>query len=134
MKGSATTRTSLRFLSLEGITYDAASPKFFGLGVRDTERQGATLTAMLRKPRVLALLVQAVRAGRLVKVGLVPLGRRAAGLSRIHWNLHVGGYLLTTGRYEVSLHALNGDLLLVPAAPGPRTLIVLANGQVRLQG
>ena len=41
---------------------------------------------------------------------------------------------LTTGRYEVSLHALNGDLLLVPAAPGPRTLIVLADGQVRLQG
>ena len=61
------------------------------------------------------------------------LGRYPAGLSRIHWPLRVNGTLLPTGHYEVSLDALNGDLLSVPAPPGPRTLLVLANGHVRVQ-
>jgi hypothetical protein len=123
--------SDLSFLSLEGITFDAASPKFFELAVRGTEKQGATVAATLRKPRALALLVRAARGDRLAKVGVVVLGRYQAGVSRIHWNLEVNGQLLAPGSYEVSLHALNRDLLSVPAAPGARTLLVLANGHVR---
>ena len=54
-------------------------------------------------------------------------------MSNIHWNLKVNGRLLQTGRYEVSLDALNGHLLSVPAPPGPLTLVVLANGHVHVQ-
>ena len=125
--------TDLSFLSLEGITFDAASPKFFGLGVRSTENQGATLTVILRKPRALALLVRAVRGHQLIQLGVLRLGAYPAGLSHIDWNLRVHGRLLPTGRYELSLHALNGDLLSVPAAPGGRKLVVLANGHLRVQ-
>jgi hypothetical protein len=125
--------TDLSFLSLEGITFDAASPKYFGLGVSGTENKGATVTVMLRKSRALALLVRAVRGPQLVKVGVLRLGRYPAGLSHIDWNLRVNGHLLPASRYEVSLHALNGNLLSVPAAPGPRTLVVLANGHVSVQ-
>lgn len=125
--------TDLSFLSLEGITFAAPSPKFFGLVVRSTEQQGATATVILREPRALALLVQAVRGGRLVDVGVVRLGHHHAGRSRVNWNLQVNGRPLSAGRYEVSLHALNGNLLSVPAPPGARTLAVLANGHVRVQ-
>ena len=88
---------------------------------------------ILRKPRALALLVRAVHRQRLVKLGVVRLGSYPAGSSQIHWNLRLNGQLLPTGRYEVSLHALNGDLLSVPATPGERTLVVLANGHVSVQ-
>ena len=112
--------SNLTFLSVEGITYDAPSPKFFDLRVRGPEHKGATVTVMLRKPRALALLVQVVRGRRLVTVGAVRLGTHPAGRSRIHWSLRVRRRLLPAGRYEVSLHALNGKLLSVPARPrGP---------------
>jgi hypothetical protein len=35
--------TDFGFLSLEGITFAGASPKFFGLAVRDNTKQGATV-------------------------------------------------------------------------------------------
>jgi len=100
--------------------------------VRRTEAQGAKVTVNLHKPRTLALLVQKVRGHRLLTVGEVHLGTHPAGKSHIHWNLRVNGRLLPAGSYEVSLHALNGKLLSVPAPPGPLTLIVLANGHVHV--
>ena len=125
--------TDYAFLSLEGITFAAASPKFFGLAVHGTVKQGATVTVFLRKPRLLALEVQAVRGHQLVKVGVVRLGRHRAGRSKVHWTLRIKGRPLLAGRYQISLHALNGNILSVPAPPGPRTLLVLANGHVRVQ-
>jgi hypothetical protein len=125
--------SDLSFLSLEGLTWDAPSPKFFGLRANGTESNGATVTVDLRKPRVLALLVQVKRRHRPVTMGLVHLGTRTAGRSRIHWNLRVKGRLLPAGSYEVSLHALTGKLLSVPADPGVRTLVVSPDGHVRVQ-
>jgi hypothetical protein len=125
--------TDLSFLSLEGITWEAASPEFFGLDVHGSEAQGATVTMRLRKARTLALVVQVARGHRLLTVGVVHVGRHPAGLSRIAWNLRVDGRLLRAGAYEVSLDALNGRLLSVPAAPGPRRLVVRANGQILIQ-
>jgi hypothetical protein len=125
--------TDYAFLSLEGVTFAAASPKFFGLATSGTDKQGTTVTVMLRKPRLLALEVREVRGRRLVKVGVVQLGRHRAGRSQLHWNVRVKGRRLPTGRYQVTLHALNGNILSVPAPPGPRTLIVLANGGVRVE-
>ncbi|MBV9197834.1 MAG: hypothetical protein JO168_27170 [Solirubrobacterales bacterium] len=120
------------YVSLNGITFAAPSPKFFGLSVRSTEKQGATITVTLRRPRDLALKVTALRGRRLVKLGVVHLGHHRAGRSQIHWNLRINGRSLPPGRYQVSLHALNGNILSVPTAPGPRTLVVLANGHVRV--
>jgi hypothetical protein len=125
--------TDFSFLSLEGITFAAPTPKFFGLNVRGSEQQGATATVILRKPRTLALLVQAKRNGRLLDVGVVRLGKHPAGLSYVNWNLQLNGHLLPAGRYEVSLHALNGNLLSQAAPPRSRILLVLANGHVRVQ-
>jgi hypothetical protein len=125
--------SDLTFLSLEGITYDAPSPKRFGLRVRHTESQGATVTVTLRKPRLLALLVQVVRKRRLVTVGVVRLGTHPAGRSTIHWTLRVNGRLLPASHYDVSLRALNGKRLSVPAPPGDLTLVVLRNATVRVQ-
>jgi len=125
--------TDLSFVSLEGITYTASFPKHFGLTVSGTEGQGATVRATLRKPRVLALVVRAAGDHRLATVGVVRLGKHPAGVSNIHWNLEVNGRALQAGRYEVSLSALNGALLSVPAPPGALTLVVLANGHVQIQ-
>lgn len=125
--------SNLSFLSLEGITYDAPSPKFFGLRVHGVESHGATVQATLRKPRTLALVVEVVRRHRLVRVGVVHLGTHPAGQSRIHWNLRVNRRFLPAGSYEVSLRALNRKLLSVPSPPGDLTLVVLANGRVRVK-
>jgi hypothetical protein len=124
--------TNFGFLSLEGLTYAAASPKFFELGVRDTEHQGGTVTVMLRKPRLLALRVSTTRHHRLITIGVVHLGHHHAGCSKIHWNLRVNGRPLPPGRYQITLSAMNGNILSIPAPPGPRTLVVLRNGQVRV--
>ena len=125
--------TDVSFVSLEGISYDAAAPKHFALDVRGTENQGATLTATLRKPRALALVVQEVRGHRLATLGVARLGSYPAGVSNIHWNLKVNRRLLQPGRYQVTLNALNGELLSVPAPPGALTLVVLANRHVQVQ-
>lgn len=125
--------TDLSFVSLEGINYTASFPKHFGLSVRGSEGQGATVTATLRKPRALALVVRAARDHRLATVGVVRLGHYPAGKSNIHWNLVVNGRALHPDHYEVSLDALNGELLSVPAPPGPITLVVSANGHVQVE-
>jgi hypothetical protein len=77
--------------------------------------------------------VQVERKHRLVTLGVVQLGMHPAGRSSIRWNLRVNGRLLPADSYAVSLHALNGKLLSVPTPPGDLTLVVLANGHVRVQ-
>jgi hypothetical protein len=109
-------------------------PKFFSLSVRGAEKHGATITGVLRKPRVLVLLVRVRFRHRFVTFGLVPLGRHRAGRSQIHWNLLVNGRPLRAGRYEVSLHSDTSGVLSPPTPPGARTLTVLTNGQVRVGG
>ena len=122
------------FLSLDGLSFAAASPKFFALAVRGNERQGATIRVTLRRAREVALMVVRVtHHHRLIKVGIVRLGRHRAGTSQIRWNLRVNHRALPPGRYQVTLHALNGALLSVPAPPGARTLLVQSTGQVRVQ-
>jgi len=81
--------TDLSFVSLDGINYTASFPKHFGLSVRGSEGQGATVTATLRKPRALALIVRAAGDHRLATVGVVHLGEHPAGVSNIHWDLEV---------------------------------------------
>ena len=106
-------------------------PKFYNLSAHGAEKHGATITAVLRKPRALVLLVRVRVRHRLVTVGLVPLGLHRAGRSKIHWNLLVNGRPLPAGRYQVSLHSNTDSVLSPPTPPGARTLTVLANGQVR---
>jgi hypothetical protein len=125
--------TDLTFVSLEGISYDAPSPRHFALEVHGNGNQGASVSATLLKRRALALLVQAVRGHRLATVGVVRLGTYPAGASLIHWDLRINGRALRPGRYEVSLHALSGALLSVPASPGALTLVVLANRHVLVE-
>ena len=108
------------------------APRFFGLTVRGAEKRGATVIAVLHKPRALVLLVRRIgRHHRLILVGLVRLGHHPAGRSLIHWNLRVDRRLLARGRYQVIMYALDGNVLSLPAKPGIRTLTVLADGKVR---
>ena len=107
-------------------------PRFFDLRAGGTENRSATVVAVLRKPRELMLLVRKLERGRLELVGFVRLGHHPAGRSLTHWNLRVGGHLLARGRYQVVMYALdNRNELSLPANPGTRTLIVLADGKVR---
>ena len=108
------------------------TPHHFALSVRGVERHGATITAVLHKPRTLTLLVQAVRNGRQIIDGLVPLGSHPAGTSKIHWNLRVNGRLLGKGTYKVSLHSVTGDVLSPATPPGEITLTVKANRRVHV--
>jgi hypothetical protein len=120
--------TDYAFLSLEGLTFAAASPKFFGLAVRgadrhwsdghgDTSQAAAARARGARSPRAPA------RQGRGRASGAPPGGTIAARLEPARHRR-----LLRAGRYQVTLHAVNGNILSVPAPPGPRTLVVLANG------
>jgi hypothetical protein len=120
------------FLSLDGITFAAASPKYFGLAARGDAKPGATVTVRLRRRRVIALLVLLDRGRRLVKVGVVHLGTHPAGRSLIHWNLRVNGRPIPPGHYQITLHALNGSIPSVSAPPGARTLVVLPNRHVHV--
>jgi hypothetical protein len=109
-------------------------PSFFNLRARQTELEGATITAKLRKPRLLAVRVIRVAGRRLVTVGVARLGHHPAGSSQFHWNLRVGRRLLAPGTYAITLHAITeGSLLSMPAGPGARTLIVLRNGKIRVR-
>jgi hypothetical protein len=113
--------------------YLAPGPRFFGLNVYGTESREATVTALLLKPRVLALRVmRVVSQGRLVFAGLVRLGHQPRGRSLIHWNFRINHRLLGPGRYQLTLHACRAGVLSAPAAPGARTLLVLKEHRVRL--
>lgn len=106
-------------------------PRFFGVRGRRIERRGVTITAVLRKPRLLAVRIARVSRGRLVPVGVVRLGHHRSGRSTFHWNLRVRHRLLLPGRYVITLHAISeGSLLSTPAAPGARTLVIRRNGRV----
>lgn len=110
----------------------ALTPKLFDLTARGGEKQGATVTVVLRKPRDLVLLVRVLVRHRLVTEGFVPLGLTRAGRSKIHWNLALNRRRLRAGRYEVSLHSDTGSVLSPATPPGASTLIVLADGRVRV--
>jgi hypothetical protein len=106
------------------------TPHHFALQVAGVEKRGATVTAVLKKPKALGLLVQKRQKGGLIIVGLVPLGSHPAGTSTIHWNLHVAGRSLGKGTYEVSLRSVIGDILSPATPPGEITLTVKANRHV----
>ena len=108
------------------------TPHSFSLNARGPERDGATVTAVLHKPRALILLIRVVRRHRTAIVGFVSLGTYPAGRSRIHWNLRVDGHMLPRGVYEISLHSITGDVLSPATPPGERTLIVPGNRRVRV--
>jgi hypothetical protein len=79
----------------------AGSPHGFSLTSK------GTVLALLRKPRTLELLVfQRGRHGHLL--GPVPIGSHRRGLSRIRWNLRVGGRKLRAGTYTAELVAVFG--------------------------
>jgi hypothetical protein len=107
-------------------------PHHFSLSAGGLARRGATVTAVLRKPRTLVLLVQAVRHRRPFLVGLVALGHRRAGTARIHWNLSVNGRSLRPGTYQISLSSVTAAVLSPPTAPGEITLTVKPNRRVEV--
>jgi hypothetical protein len=106
------------------------TPHHFALSVSRLEKHGATITAALKKPKTLVLLVQTVKHGRTIIVGIVPLGNHPAGTSQIHWSLRVSGKLLGKGKYDISLRSVVGDILSPPTPPGEIALAVEANGHV----
>jgi hypothetical protein len=107
------------------------TPHHFALTVSGLENHGATITAQLKKPKALELLVERKHKRQLIIVGLVPLGSHPAGTSKIHWNLKVRGKLLGKGTYEISLHSVIGSILSPNTPPGVITLTVNANRHVR---
>jgi hypothetical protein len=107
-------------------------PHHFSLEALGIRKRGATVTAVLKKPKTLALLVRVVKPRRSLLVGLVPLGHHKAGTSKIHWNLNVNGKLLGSGTYKVSLSSLIGGILSPPTPPGEITLIIKPNGHVHV--
>jgi hypothetical protein len=66
-----------------------------------------TVLALLRKPRSIELLVF-TRGRHAHLLGSVALGRHPRGLSRIRWNLRVGGRKLRAGSYTAELVAVFG--------------------------
>jgi hypothetical protein len=110
------------------------TPHHFALTVHGAEGHGATVIAVLRKPRALALLVQGTRRQHHVIIGLVPLGRQPAGASTVAWNLRVGGRRLASGTYEISLHSVSIGVLSADTPPGEITLTVARNGRVHVAG
>jgi hypothetical protein len=119
-------------VSLNCLPPPPGTPHHFALTASGTERHGATVIAVLHKPRKLVLLVEGVRRHRRVIVGEVPLGSHPIGTSRIHWNLWVDRHVLAPGTYEVSLHSISVDVLSPATAPGAITLTVGANRQVHV--
>jgi CSLREA domain-containing protein len=107
-------------------------PNSFRLRLHGTEPKGATITTDLRNARTLVLLVREYATRhRLILIGYARLGKHPGGRSQFHWNLRVGGKLLSGGTYQLILYGLDGNVLSLPAAPGARTLVVLADGRVR---
>jgi hypothetical protein len=79
----------------------AGSPHALSLTAR------GTVLALLRKPRTLEMMVfSRGRHGHLL--GAVTLGNHPRGLSRIRWNLRVGGHKLGAGSYTAELVAAFG--------------------------
>ena len=110
-----------------------AGPSFFALRAKRT-KDGATITAKLRKPRLLGVKVVRIAGRRRVTVGVARLGRHRAGRSSFHWNLRVNRHLLAPGTYHVTLHGISeGTLLSAPAAPGPIKLIIGRDGRIRVR-
>ena len=84
---------------------------------RFTLSPSGTISATLGAPAPVGILVERVRAGRVTRVGRVPLGRHAAGRLRLHWDLAVRGRSLAPGRYRVTLRALRGRRVLARSKP-----------------
>ncbi len=65
------------------------------------------LSGSLRNASKIGILVAREERGRLVRVGRVPLGYHHAGQFAVPWNLDVQGHRLPSGRYAVTLRALD---------------------------
>jgi hypothetical protein len=102
----------------------AGSPHGFSLTAK------GTVLALLRKPRTLELLIfQRGRHGHLL--GPVALGSHPQGLSRIRWNLRVGGKRLRAGSYTAELVAVFGRGVI---SDGPAVIFDLTRaGLVRVR-
>lgn len=109
------------------------TPHHFALTAHGTEAHGATVIAVLRKPRTLVLLIQGTRRHHHVIIGLMRLGRYPVGTFRVPWNLRVGGKPLSRGTYQISLHSISVDVLSSDTPPGEVSLTVKANGQVKVE-
>jgi hypothetical protein len=107
---SAATCTAVGIFKTFSRTFDTLAERFVAAGSPHgfslTSR--GTVLALLRKPRTLELLVfQRGRHGHLL--GAVALGSHPRGLSRIRWNLRVGGRKLRAGTtYTAELVAVFG--------------------------
>jgi hypothetical protein len=90
-------------------TFDTLAERFVSAGsphaLSLTSR--GTVLALLRKPRTIELLVF-TRGRHAHLLGPVALGRHPRGLSRIRWNLRVGGRKLRAGSYTAELVAVFG--------------------------
>lgn len=71
--------------------------------------RSAELSGSLRQASSVGILVQRRANGRLVTVGRVPLGNHPTPRerSRSRWRLRVDGHRLPSGRYGITLRALN---------------------------
>jgi hypothetical protein len=116
-----------------GVCCILLTPHSFSISVQGREKPGATITAVLHKPRALVLLITIVHRHRSVAVGLVRLGNYPAGRSRIYWSLRVDGRRLPPGTYKLSLHSITGDVLSPATPPGEQTLVVRGDRRVRIR-
>lgn len=117
----------LSILNLEGITYQpssAAGPRALSL-----TRSGEVL-ALLHKPRKLELIVFAVGTHAHL-LGVVNLGHRPAGRSRIRWDLRVAGHRLRRGTYTAELAAVPRHGLTV-GGPGVTFKRTYPTGPIRV--
>jgi hypothetical protein len=90
-----------QFQTLAERFVSAGSPHALSLTSR------GTVLALLRKPRTIELLVF-TRGRHAQLLGSVALGSHRRGLSRIRWNLRVGGRKLRAGAYTAELVAAFG--------------------------
>jgi hypothetical protein len=119
-------------VSLNCLPPPPGTPHRYALTASGIERRGATVIAVLHKPRKLVLLDEEIRRHRRVILGEVPLGRYPAGTSRIPWHLRLDRHLLAPGGYEVSLHSISVGVLSPAIPPREFTLTVKANRQVHV--
>jgi hypothetical protein len=76
----------------------------FRVHVRSGE---ASLDAILAKNNQVGIIVDRQVGHRFKRVGRVPLGRHHKGALHLRWNLRVNGHRLHSGRYRITLRALD---------------------------
>ena len=73
----------------------------------DTHGHHGRIKARLRQRHTVGIVVDRVTAHGVRRVGRVPLGTHPRGALSLRWNLEVNGRPLPTGRYHVTLRALD---------------------------